>query len=158
MPPMRKFTYRQIAWLAKLHDIELNFPPIHPFNPLKLLRLCILLGSSPQVVDRLFRFVWLEGCSSDNEEHWRSLLQELSISDETLIQQTSVKAQLQESTRQAIDTGIFGVPGFVIDDEIFWGFDSMDFVQQFLNNPRLFSEPDMRAADSVGEGINRARQ
>ena len=156
--PMRKFTYRQIAWLAERNHIPLRFPPVHPFNPLKLLRLSITLGSTPEVVDRLFRFVWAEGGSSDDANAWQKLLNEFGLGVNEADQRISdplVKSTLVQETEQAIAKGIFGVPGFRLDDEVFWGFDSIPFLQDFLNDPSLFTRDLMRQADAVGEGIRR---
>ena len=35
-------------------------------------------------------------------------------------------------TRHAIEQGVFGAPSFVIDGEIFWGQDRLDFVERKL--------------------------
>jgi len=157
--PMRKFTYRQIAWLAEKNAIPIKFPPVHPFNPLKLLRLNIALGDDvPSIADRLFRFVWAEGKSSDNPADWAALVDDFGLSStevERLVSAPAVKAQLIANTEQAIARDIFGVPGFILDDEVFWGFDSMPFINDYLRNPALFNRPAMQQADGVGEGIKR---
>ncbi|TVO73448.1 2-hydroxychromene-2-carboxylate isomerase [Sedimenticola selenatireducens] len=156
--PMRKFTYRQIAWLAEKHAIPLNFPPIHPFNPLKLLRLNIALGERLDIADRLFRFVWAEGNSSDDPVAWAALVSDFGLTveqAEKLIGDQAVKARLISETDAAIAKGIFGVPGFIVEDEVFWGFDSMPFIMDYLEEPKLFTQPTMHQADGVGEGIKR---
>ncbi|MHB1250104.1 MAG: DsbA family protein, partial [Polaromonas sp.] len=38
----------------------------------------------------------------------------------------------EANTRQAIDAGVFGAPGYVIDGELFWGQDRLDFVARKL--------------------------
>lgn len=156
--PMRKFTYRQIAWLAEKNTIPLKFPPLHPFNPLKLLRLNIALGDDPSIADRLFRFVWAEGKSSDNPADWASLLDDLGLDSKQaadLVSAPDVKSRLIANTEQAISRDIFGVPGFILDEEVFWGFDSMPLINDYLQDPALFNRPAMRQADGVGEGIKR---
>ena len=35
--------------------------------------------------------------------------------------------------QQAIDQAVFGAPSYVIDGEIFWGQDRLDFVEQKLS-------------------------
>ena len=35
-------------------------------------------------------------------------------------------------TRQAMDAGVFGAPSYVVDGEIFWGQDRLDFLQRRL--------------------------
>lgn len=43
-----------------------------------------------------------------------------------------VDARYQAHTQEAIDLGVFGAPTYVIDGELFWGQDRLDFVQQRL--------------------------
>ena len=61
IPPKRGWTYAHCLWIAKREGIPLRLPSAHPFNPLPLLRLSIAAGATPDVVDRLFHFVWQEG-------------------------------------------------------------------------------------------------
>ncbi|MGH8285868.1 MAG: DsbA family protein, partial [Steroidobacteraceae bacterium] len=71
--PKRLFTYTQVRWLARRDGIALTMPEAHPFNPLKLLRLCIHLGGSYPVVRRLFEFVWRDGRIPENSAAWSAL-------------------------------------------------------------------------------------
>lgn len=156
--PMRRFTFRYVAWLAGRRGIALTPPPEHPFNPLRLLRLDIALGSELATTQRLFRFVWADGSSADNAEHWRTLLDELGVEDaESLIAAPRVKDELRRNTEQAIERGLFGVPSFVVDDEIFWGFDGMDFLLDYLQDPGLLQSGAIAAADAMPEGPQRPR-
>jgi len=157
--PMRRFTFRHIRWLADRDGIELELPPQHPFNPLKLLRLCLLLNADLAVARRLFRFVWAEGCSADEPAHWQALLAELGVPDaDELISAPEIKDELRRNTEYALETGVFGVPGFVVDGEIFWGYDAMDFLRAFVEDSTILQSPGMRAADTLPEGPQRQRK
>jgi len=35
-------------------------------------------------------------------------------------------------TQEAIEAGVFGAPSYVVDSEIFWGQDRLDFLQRRL--------------------------
>ena len=76
-------------------------------------------------------------------------VQERNIADETtlaalLAEQGLPKARLEEAHSQtvheryeldsqlAIDAGVFGAPSYVVDGEIFWGQDRLDFLQRRL--------------------------
>jgi 2-hydroxychromene-2-carboxylate isomerase len=154
IPAMRRFTFRHIRWLADRHGIVLKPPPAHPFNPLPLLRLAIAIDADLEQVQRLFRFVWAEGKSQDDEKAWHALLDEFGIT-EAEIASDPVKARLRQTTDAAIEAGIFGVPSFVVDGEIFWGFDAMEFLVDYLEDPNLLQTPGMRAIDAMPDGVQR---
>ena len=154
--PMRKYTFRHIRWLADRHGIELRMPPAHPFNPLRLLRLCIAAGSDLECAQRLFRYVWGDGNGAEDEAGLRALAAEFGIDDvDAAISTAEVKLQLRQNTEQAIECGVFGVPSFVVDGEIFWGFDSIEFLLAYLQDPSLLQSPGMLAADNMPEGLQR---
>ena len=44
-----------------------------------------------------------------------------------------VQAQYDANTQQAIDKGIFCAPSYVLDGEIFWGQDRLDFLERKLS-------------------------
>ncbi|HSQ73478.1 MAG TPA: 2-hydroxychromene-2-carboxylate isomerase [Rubrivivax sp.] len=43
-----------------------------------------------------------------------------------------VQARYDRNTRQAIEAGVFGSPSYVINGEIYWGQDRLDFVERRL--------------------------
>lgn len=44
----------------------------------------------------------------------------------------AVQVRYEAYTQQAIDAGVFGAPSYVVDGEIFWGQDRLDFVERVL--------------------------
>jgi 2-hydroxychromene-2-carboxylate isomerase len=44
----------------------------------------------------------------------------------------AIQAIYDANTQQAIDAGVFGAPSYVLDGEIFWGQDRLDFVARQL--------------------------
>jgi 2-hydroxychromene-2-carboxylate isomerase len=42
------------------------------------------------------------------------------------------RALYAQHTREAVDAGVFGAPSYVLDGEIFWGQDRLDFLQRRL--------------------------
>lgn len=47
-------------------------------------------------------------------------------------QQADVQARYDAQTQAAMDAGVFGAPSYVIDGELFWGQDRLDFVARKL--------------------------
>jgi carboxymethylenebutenolidase len=50
----------------------------------------------------------------------------------TQVEAFEVAARYEANTRAAIEAGVFGAPSFVIDGELFWGQDRLDFVERAL--------------------------
>ncbi len=142
IPPKRLQTFRQVRWLAEQHGIPLAMPPAHPFNPLALLRLTIAAGSTLQVVRTTYAHVWAEGNAGDSEDSITRLAAKLGITDpQTRISDAAVKATLIANGEQALAHGVYGVPTFHIDGELFWGMDALPMMAGFLKNPDHHREP-----------------
>ena len=148
--PKRRFTYRHTLWLAQHRGIEFRMPPQHPFNPLPALRLAVALEARPEVVDAIFRHLWRDGRSLDDRENWEALGQRFGVeSMGALLSRAEVKERLRANTETAIADGVFGVPTFVASAEIFWGFDATDMLLEFLADPGLFEDEEMRRVSDL---------
>ena len=80
------------------------------------------------------RAVWVEERNIADEAVLAALLAEQQLPAallETSHSQT-VHERYEVDTQLAIDAGVFGAPSYVIDGEIFWGQDRLDFVQRRL--------------------------
>ncbi|HJV83839.1 MAG TPA: 2-hydroxychromene-2-carboxylate isomerase [Noviherbaspirillum sp.] len=152
--PKRTWTYEHCAWLAHRHGIPMTMPAHHPFNPLPLLRLCIALGTTPEVVHRLFRYVWQEGKLPTEEANWQALLRELHATPE-MLSAPEVKQQLRTNGEQAIAAGVFGVPTAVVDNRCFWGLDATDMLIAWLRGDPFFDSALFKHSQTMPQGIQR---
>ena len=59
-PPKRLWTYRFCTWFGRAHGFRFKFPPRHPFNPLKPLRLA-MRSARRKRCSAIFDFIWAEG-------------------------------------------------------------------------------------------------
>lgn len=156
IPSKKVHTFRQVVWLAHRHGIPLELPSAHPFNPLPLLRLSIALGNRPEVVERLFRFVWVDGRLPTDADAWAALCRELGVADPAAeIARADVKHTLRRNTESAIAQQLFGVPTLVVDDQAFWGFDMTDAALAWLQGDPVFESPLMRRAATLPDGVQR---
>jgi 2-hydroxychromene-2-carboxylate isomerase len=82
----------------------------------------------------VFRAVWAEQRNIADAAVLAQLLNEQGLSAERLAQSRSpdVQQRYEANTQQAIDAAVFGAPSYVIDGEMFWGQDRLDFVAQKL--------------------------
>jgi len=152
--PKRLWTFEHVAWLAHKNGVRLRMPPMHPFNPLPLLRLAILFDSPIDLVQRLFRFVWVEGKLPTDAQAWSALLEELEV-DPAELDAPEVKQALRDDTQQAIAAGVFGVPTAIVDGELFWGYDASSMILARLEDDPFFDGEELKAARALPEGIRR---
>jgi hypothetical protein len=75
--------------------------------------------------------------------------------DTPLINEPWVKETLTRNTAEAVATGVWGVPTFEVNGELFWGADSVSFMNAFLADPALLASPDMQRAATAEIGAER---
>jgi len=144
IPAKRRQTYRYCHWLAHKRGIPFKAPPRHPFNPLAVLRLSISLNSDIDAVRVIFRHIWGDGRDGQDPASLKPLAESLGVTDLTAaISDPTVKDQLRQNTEEATAGGVFGIPTFEIESELFWGDDITDMMLEFLDNPNLFQEGEL---------------
>jgi 2-hydroxychromene-2-carboxylate isomerase len=153
IPAKRRWTYRWCAWWAKELGIPFRFPAEHPFNPLHHLRLALACDCRPEAVKRIFDSLWMSGENASDPARFAALCRELGVEPARLGEK---KEQLKTNTEEAAARGVFGVPSFVVDGEVFWGADSVAFLQSFLADPAVLHNEDMRRLDRLPVGAARA--
>jgi len=157
IPAKRRFTYRFVVWQAKRLGIPLKFPAAHPFNPLPLLRLAIVADCDPDVIRRIFRFIWRDGRIGDLPIEWAELKAELGLADaENRIAAPEVKDALRRYTDEAIARGVFGVPTLAIGEELFWGADATEMATDFIARGCNFDDPEMERVGALPAAAARA--
>ncbi|MBT6411276.1 MAG: 2-hydroxychromene-2-carboxylate isomerase, partial [Betaproteobacteria bacterium] len=62
----------------------------------------------------------IESCDLNSDD-----LLELASNDQT-------SKDLEKNSQHAIDAGVFGAPTYIINGELYWGQDRLDFVQRSL--------------------------
>ena len=78
--------------------------------------------------------VWAHEQDIASPEALATLLAQTGLDAERLVQsrEPAVQQAYESNTRQAIDVGVFGAPTYVVNGEIFWGQDRLDFVELVL--------------------------
>ena len=158
IPPKRRFVYRFFQWNADQLGIPFTMPPIHPFNPIPALRLCTAAGADIEDTRAVFDLIYGKGIQPDNPEGIQLIGEALNISNpERAIQDPVVKNTLHANTAQATSDGVFGVPSFVINGELFWGGDSTEMMLDFLKNPGIFNTSEMKRISNMEMGLTRKK-
>ena len=155
--PKRVFTYRFFKWKADRMGVEYIMPPSHPFNPLPALLSCIAGNSTFEVTQEIFNIIYKQGWQPDQKEGIVKLeaIASKHTSHHSNLDEKSLKKILRSNTSKAIKNGVFGVPTFVVEGQVFWGGDASDMMLDFIKNPGLFSSEEMKRISSMPMGLIR---
>jgi len=89
-----------------------------------------------QLAGAVLRAVWAEQRHIADEAVLAQLLAENGLPAARLDDAHTQRVQqhYDDHTQRAIDAGVFGAPSYVIDGEIYWGQDRLDFVERRLRD------------------------
>jgi 2-hydroxychromene-2-carboxylate isomerase len=147
LPLPKRAPQRQAYRLVELQRFRqaLGVPlNLHPaFFPVSADAACRLIvavegaegaAAALDLAGRLGRAVWVEERNIADRDTLATVLAEAALPAARLAESESpaTAGRYAAFTQQAIDAGVFGAPSYVIDGEIFWGQDRLDFVAQRL--------------------------
>ncbi len=118
-------------------NIQPKFFPVSGDDAAKLIIAVDLHDGSAaamRMAGAIFKACWTEERNIASEQTHAEILQTLGLPAARIAQAHSqaVQERYDSDTQRAIELGVFGAPSFVIDGEIFWGQDRLDFVQRKL--------------------------
>jgi 2-hydroxychromene-2-carboxylate isomerase len=152
IPAKRLWTYRWCTWWAQQLGIPFRFPASHPFNPLHHLRLCIAAGGGVEAIRRIFDDLWTTGAEASDPARFSRLCEALGVKPAQLGESKDV---LRRNTEEAAARGVFGVPSFIVEGEVFWGADAIEFVKAFLEDAGTLRNEEMRRVAALPVGAAR---
>jgi 2-hydroxychromene-2-carboxylate isomerase len=87
-----------------------------------------------RIAGAILTAVWVQERDTASRDTLRELLSEQGLPAERLssIDEPESAQRYEQYTAAAIDAGVFGAPSYVVDGEIFWGQDRLDFLQRKL--------------------------
>ena len=128
----RRYTMTDVLRAAELQGAPLVGPPAHPFRSLEALRVATLFARDPRALElsvALSVACWAEGRDLTDWNVLAEVVERAGMDAGDLAERAStpaVKRALQEQTGAAIAAGVFGVPTFELNGELFWGHDRLD--------------------------------
>ena len=137
----KRHTFLLTRWRAQKLGLPFKAPPRHPFNPLTLLRLAIALGSDSAAIGVIFDHIWADGQDGQDPDSLARLAEKLGIDDlAAATSDAAVKDKLRLNTEAAVSNGVYGVPTFMIEGQIFWGDDMFELMLEWLNGSPFMAE------------------
>jgi len=128
---MRRFIERH-----RLTKFRIN--PHFPVNTLTIMRGAIVAddeGNLDDYVDAVNRAMWEDGLKMDDPEVIATFLSANGFDGPALLartQEPAIKAKLAQNTEAAVARGVFGIPTFFIDGDMFFGKDRLAQVEEAL--------------------------
>lgn len=138
IPPKALHAFRACLRHARKHGIPFHAPRYHPFNPLTALRVTIAADTATdrlRAMKALYELAWARGGDPGDPSEIRQALLGAGLDGNALVERASspeVKLQLKQETELAIARGVFGVPTMIVDEEIFWGVDQIQYLELHL--------------------------
>ena len=125
-------------FIAKHRLVEFRMNPHFPVNTLMLMRGAVAAqaeGVFELYVDAIFRSMWEASLKLDDPAVVLQALVEAGLPSDRLlarVQDQDVKDELVAGTQEAFERGAFGVPSFLVGDELFFGKDRLRDVEEEL--------------------------
>jgi 2-hydroxychromene-2-carboxylate isomerase len=134
---------RDLARWAEKYNLPFRFPSEFPIKTSRALRGALAmrqLGLEMPYVDAIFEAYWEnDDASIQTYDGLRPIVEGLGVAHEhfeTLCESDEIRDQLIESTNRGLKRGVFGAPSMFVGDELFWGKDRMEFIEDELLRAR----------------------
>tara|TARA_B100000678_G_scaffold78713_1_gene65170 strand:+ start:14055 stop:14639 length:585 start_codon:yes stop_codon:yes gene_type:complete len=120
-------------WSQKL-DIPFKMNPYFPILTVPHMRGAVL-AQRENILEKymqvMFEAIWVKAMNLNDQEILTNIAEKSGIDPNQFAEEISsdeIKNKLRENTEFAISKGAFGVPTYYLDDEMFWGIDSVKFL------------------------------
>ena len=166
VPPKARWMSRNVMRKAAILGVPINPPAHHPYNPLPSLRICCLdleREDRWQLIDGLFRALWVESRHLAEAEIVASVADAAGLDGDALVLQTRdpvVKEKLRRQTGEAVALGVFGVPTMIVKEELFFGYDDFPYMEMVLAGEDPLSPETLkkwRSANVTPSAVRRRR-
>ena len=138
VPNKGKYMFSDLARWSKRYGVEIKPNPHFPVNTLGAMRAAVAAVDDPRFPDfhrAMFRAVWAEGKNLADEGVLRETIDAAGLDGAAILaraKEQTVKDALRRTSEEAVERGAFGAPTFFIGNEMFWGNDRLDFVEEAL--------------------------
>jgi 2-hydroxychromene-2-carboxylate isomerase len=140
-PQRQAYRLLELKRYSQFHRLPLNIKPkFFPVSGDDASRLIIAVDlhdgtdAAMKISGAIFTALWAQERHIANEKVLAELLAECGLDAARLEQsyRQAVQERYEANTEQAIKAGVFGAPSYLIEGELFWGQDRLDFVERRL--------------------------
>lgn len=140
--PRQDYRFVELERWSRVRNLPLHKQPAH-FPVPDELAACIVLavkesGGNPlKLAHALLTACWSEERDISDVDTVRQVVAETGHDAGAIMskaQTDEMRGKFVATTREALDSGVFGSPWYVVDGEPFWGQDRLDLVERKLAN------------------------
>jgi 2-hydroxychromene-2-carboxylate isomerase len=140
IPAKGRYTQMDYERHARRYGVPFRGNPYFPIITLFLMRAVTGIqlrqpGRLQQLLACVFKGLWIDALDLNEPQLTSDILQSGGFDPaeiERLTQDPQVKAALRATTEEAVKRGVFGAPTMFVGDEMFFGQDRLDFVEEAL--------------------------
>lgn len=147
LPVFKRPLQRQKIRLQELKRwaefLKINLIPEPKYFPSKSLLPSLLIIAAKkrktnkdfELASNIMNALWVEELHVDDENTLKNIMDKLELDSEVLL--SFAKSQeceniFKEYTKIAIEKNVFGAPTYIIEDQVYWGQDRLDFIERHL--------------------------
>lgn len=139
--PAAKMKNRKVDLMrwAKRYNLPFQIPAQFPIKTSRVLRGSLVMrehGLEEPYMEAVFRRYWEEqDATIQTYDGLASTVEALGVSSaefQARAESEEMQTRFIETTQAALDEGIFGAPIMVVDDEVYWGKDRFEFIEDHL--------------------------
>jgi 2-hydroxychromene-2-carboxylate isomerase len=140
-PQRQAYRLVELKRFSELLGLPLNVQPrFFPASPHDAAKLIIAVDQADgteaalRIAFAMLRGVWAEQRNIAEPTVLQAMLAETRLAPRRLedSQSQAVDERYEADSQRAIDAGVFGAPTYVVDGEMFWGQDRLDFLERRL--------------------------
>lgn len=129
-----EYMFKDINRWSKKLGIPFKMNPYFPILTVPHMRGAVL-AQRENILEKymqvMFEAIWVKAMNLNDQEILTNIAEKSGIDPNQFAEEISsdeIKNKLRENTEFAISKGAFGVPTYYLDDEMFWGIDSVKFL------------------------------
>lgn len=139
VPAKGAWLFKDLDRFAKRYGVEWQMNSNFPINTIYLMRGALFAQKEGfiEAYDKAcFNAVWRDNKNMNDPETVTQVFTDAGFDAAAIgasMQDPVIKKQLFAVTAEAVENGLFGMPAFIIDGELYWGQDRLDFVEEAIS-------------------------
>ena len=141
-PARQKYRLIEIERFGKKNNLKINkqpkfFPPADPHKAALFTIATVVNGLSLNFGKEVLTKLWAEEQDISQDTVLENICNKLNINFSELKTQAEteeIKNIYLSNSQEAINKGVFGAPSFILDNELFWGQDRLDFLEDKIKS------------------------